>query len=274
MKPKIAVLISGRATCWENCLLPILNNSIDYDIDLFMSINNENENCKYFIIMKEKMSKYLKNIYIKKYIVPEDFINTSTHEYTVKQVVNDKLVPFNILSMWFNYKNSFKMACEYEKRHNFEYDFFMTFRSDIIINKIPLFRNIRENVLYSINQPCQFISLGIYKEPIISPEWVYSKKNTMSQYLETYDFIIQQSKNDMNYICHYESNVTDNCISKNMNIIRIPNIQYFVDANRRRFDNWEILKDTRKYNIKNKDKNYIDIELIDENLLLVQQIKS
>ena len=52
MKPKIALLISGRATCWENCLLPILENSIDYDIDLFMSINNDNPDCIYFSIMK------------------------------------------------------------------------------------------------------------------------------------------------------------------------------------------------------------------------------
>jgi hypothetical protein len=38
--------------------------------------------------------------------------------------------------MWFNYKNAFEMACNYEKQNSFEYDFFMTFRSDIIIDKI------------------------------------------------------------------------------------------------------------------------------------------
>ena len=274
MKPKIALLISGRVTCWENCLLPVLKNSIDYEIDLFISINSNSPDCQYFTMMKNELSFYLKNIYIKEYVVPDDFINTSNHIYTVKQLVNNKYVPLNILSMWFNYKNAFKMACDYEEQHNFKYDFFMTFRSDIIIDKIPLFKEVKDNILYSINQPCQFTSFGIYKVPIISPEWVYSKKNVMSQYLETYNFIIQQSKIDNNYICHYESNVTDNCMQKNINVIRVCNLNYSVDANRRRFDNWDAIKDTRIYNILNKDKDYIDINMVDENSLLTKQIKS
>jgi len=72
--------------------------------------------------------------------------------------------------MGFNYKNAFEMACEYENQNNIKYDFFMTFRSDIIIDKIPLFERVEKNVLCSINQPCQFISFGIHKVPIISPE--------------------------------------------------------------------------------------------------------
>lgn len=272
MKPKIALLISGRATCWENCLMPVLKNSTDYEIDLFMSINNSNENCKYFTIMKKELVPYLKDIYIKEYIVPEDFINTSTHEQTVKQFVNDKYVPLNILSMWFNFKNAFKMALEYEKKNNFEYDYFMTFRSDIIINKIPAFDKPDDNILYSINEPCHFISFGIHKVPIVS-QWVYAKKKIMNLYLETYNFIIQQSKIDNNYICHYESNVTDNCIEKNLNIKYIENIWFHVDANRRRFDNWDEIKDTRKYNIARKTESYIDINKVDEDNLLTYIIK-
>ncbi len=273
MKPKIALLISGRATCWENCLLPILENSIDYDIDLFMSINNKNENCEYFTLMKNKLSSYLKNIYIKEFTVPDDFINTSSHEQSVKQLVNNKYIPLNILSMWFNYKNAYEMACNYEKQNNFEYDFFMTFRSDLIIDKIPLF-NANENILYSIIQPCHFISFGIYKVPIVSPEWVFAKKDIMKIYLETYNFIIEQSKIDNTYICHYESNVTDNCIKKNLNIKRINGINYSVDANRRRFDDWENVKDTRVYNVSNRKFDYIDINKVNETLLLKTKIKS
>ena len=198
MKPKIALLISGRATCWENCLSQVLENSIEYDIDLFMSINNKNKNCNYFIMMKNKLKNYIKDIYIEEYKVPNDFINTSTHKYTVKQLVNNKYIPLNILSMFFNYKNAFEMACNYQKKNNFNYDFFMTFRSDIIIDKIPLFKIIEDNVLYSINQPCQFISFGIHKTEIISPEWVFGKENVIKLYLETYYFIIEQSKIDNN----------------------------------------------------------------------------
>ena len=96
----------------------------------------------------------------------------------------------------------------------------------------------------------------------------------MSQYLETYNFIIQQSKIDNNYICHFESNVTDNCIQKNINVMHVCNLNYSIDANRRRFDDWENIKDTRKHNILNKDKYYIDINKVNETLLLKTQIKS
>ena len=193
MKPKIALLISGRATCWEICLLNVLKNSIDYDINVFMSINNNNENCNYFNLMKKELAPYLKGVYIKEYTVPEDFINTSTHQYSVKQLVGNKYVPLNILSMWFNYKNAFDMACNYEINNQIEYDYFMVFRSDIIIDKIPLFETPKDNFLYSINQPCQFNGFGIYNVPIISQEWVYAKKNIMSVYLETYNYIIEKS---------------------------------------------------------------------------------
>ena len=273
MKQKIAILISGRATCWENCLLSVLKNSTDYDIDLFMSLNSDSPDCKYFAMMKKELSPYLRDLYINEYIVPDDFINTSTHMYNVKQLVNNKYVPLNILSMWFNYKNAFEMACNYEIRHGFEYDFFMTFRSDIIIDKIPLFERVEKNVLCSINQPCQFISFGIHQVPIISPEWVFAKKDLMKLYLETYNFIIEQSKIDNNYICHYESNVTDNCIEKNINVLKIDNINYSVDVNRRRFDNWEEIKDTRKNNISSSTLDYIDINNVDEENLLKVQIK-
>jgi hypothetical protein len=208
MKQKIALLISGRATCWENCLLPVLKNSTDYDIDLFMSINNNNPNCNYFKIMENELTDYLKGLYINEYNVPDDFINTSEHIYTVKQFVNNKYVPLNILSMWFNYKNAFEMACHYQKKNNFEYDFFMTFRSDIIVDKIPLFQ-VEDDILYYIKQPCQFICFGIHQFENISAEWVFCKKNIMEKYLDTYNFIIEQSKLNNNYICHFESNVTD-----------------------------------------------------------------
>jgi hypothetical protein len=95
----------------------------------------------------------------------------------------------------------------------------------------------------------------------------------MEKYLKTYSFIIEQSKLDNNYICHFESNVTDNCMEQKMNIVKISNIKYNVDANRRRFDNWEEVKDTRKVNISNRTTNYIDINIVDENTLLQSQLK-
>ena len=62
-------------------------------------------------------------------------------------------------------------------------------------------------------------------------------------------------------------------MEKKMNIVKINNIKYDVDANRRRFDNWEQVKDTRKVNISNRTTNYTDINIVDENTLLQSQIK-
>lgn len=258
---KIAILISGRATQYENCLLKILNNITEHSVDLFMSINDEH--CNYYDILKIKLKKWLKNIYINKYEIPDNFINTNTHEQCVKQFVNNKWLPINVLSMYFNYKNAFDMACNYEYDNNLKYDMFMTFRSDIVINKMPIFEKIDENILYSINQPCQFKSFGIHKVPIISPEWVFGTKNIMKKYCDTYNYILDTNKKDSNYIMHYESNCTDNCISKNMKIKRISGIKYDVHKNRRMFDeNWKndgIIKDSRIYNIQNRTIDYINI---------------
>lgn len=272
MKQKIALLISGRITCYESCLLPILDNSSnDYEIHLFMSINSKTGNNNYFRIMKEKLVKYLKCLTIKEYLVPNDFINNSTHPQTVKQYINGKYVPRNILSTFYNYKNAYNLALEYEKQNNELYDFYMTFRSDFIIEKLPLFNNIDNDVLYSINLPCYFNGFGLYNKPIISHAWVYSKCNVMKQYMDTYNFIMEQNKKDNNYIMHFESNVTDNCYDKGMKIIYISNIKYNIDANRRRFDNWEELKDTRKYNIKKRTTEFTNIDDITEQQLILTQ---
>jgi hypothetical protein len=59
-----------------------------------------------------------------------------------------------------------------------------------------------------------------------------------------------------------------------MNIVRVANINYTIDANRRRFDNWNAVKDTRIHNISNRTVEYIDINKVDESLLLEKQISS
>ena len=99
---KIALLISGRAARYEVCLLNILKNT-SYDVDVFMSIN-DNE-CKYYEVMGQKLSKWLKGVYIKPYNVPDDFENYSPN--TLKQRVGDRLVPLHNLSMFYNDRNSY-----------------------------------------------------------------------------------------------------------------------------------------------------------------------
>ena len=48
------MLISGRAARYDVCLLPLLIKNNDITIDIFMSINDENENCNYYNEMKLK----------------------------------------------------------------------------------------------------------------------------------------------------------------------------------------------------------------------------
>jgi len=59
---------------------------------------------------------------------------------------------------------------------------------------------------------------------------------------------------------------------KNINIVRIDNINYSLDVNRRRFDNWEETKDSRKVNI-SSTMDYLDINDVDETSLLKVQVK-
>jgi hypothetical protein len=259
MIQKIAMLISGRISCWEVRLLNVLRNSDDYDIDLFISINLEYNKNKYFEKLELLLGPYIKYKYINIYNVPDDFINTSTKMYNAKQLINGKLVPRNILSMWWNYKNAFDNAVIYQNTQNITYDFFMTFRSDIIIDKLPIFTVDNPDVLYSVNQPCHFPNKGIHDVPIVSPEWCFGKEHVMCLYMETYNFILHKSKEDNDYICHYESNVTDNCFEKNLTVVRIPNINYDVDPNRRIFDDWENIHDTRVHNIHNRTQEYVNI---------------
>jgi hypothetical protein len=241
-----------------------------------MSINDED--CEYYQIMRQKLNSWIKEVYINVYNVPDDFYNINVEPQCVKQLINGKWVPRNILSMFYNYKNAFEMACKYEKLNNIEYDYYMTFRTDIIIDKLPLFEcpNKNELLLYSINPPCYFISFGKYKVDIVSNEWVYGNKQSMAIYCETYDYILETNKLDNNYIIHFESNCTDNCISKNLQIKRLENIPYYVDKNRRMFDkNWEKdehgnVSDSRIYDIANKTIDYIDIKTIKKNIHIEQ----
>ena len=82
---KIAILISGRSARYEVCLLNILNNT-SYDVDVFMSINDNK--CEYYDMMQKKLSKWLKGLYIQPYNVPDDFENYSPN--TLRQRVGDR----------------------------------------------------------------------------------------------------------------------------------------------------------------------------------------
>jgi hypothetical protein len=245
---RIAVIISGRATRYNECLLPILEKT-HYDVDLYVSINDSP--CQYYEVMKNKLLKWLKGVYISPYIIPEgfenEFIDDDKHCY---QYINNKWVPRNQLSMYWNDRNAFSMATAYADNNGFEYDAYMRFRADIFNTSFPDIDIIEKDklVLYSIYPQCIFESYGIYKRSIISSDWVWGNRKTMAVYCNTYDYVLELNKTmDYKYIFHFESNHTDNTVHNKIDI-RYVNIEYSVDRNRKIFDiNYEQL-DSRRVN--------------------------
>lgn len=248
---KIAILISGRAARYEVCLLPILQN-IHYDIDLFISINDTIS--PYYDEMKKNLEPWLKGVFIEPYQIPDDFEHTIVpNTYNAQyQYVNNKWVPRNQLSMYFNDNKAFTMACKYADDHNFEYDVYMRFRADICnLAKFPEITkpDINKLNLYSIMPLCMFTSFGKHKRDIISSDWVWGNRKTMNIYCNTYTYVLLQNRNmNGNYLFHFESNHTD-CIVDNNVSIEYVNVIYNVDANRRIFETWWTTEqgDSRKY---------------------------
>lgn len=251
---KIAVLISGRATRYEVCLLNILN-STSYDVDVFMSINDEE--CKYYDVMRKKLSKWLKDVYIKPYLVPNDFENYSSN--TLRQRVGDRLVPLHNLSMFYNDRNSFDMATKYADKNEFEYDVYMKFRSDIICDDFPKINKTDEYKIFSVIPICQYVCPLVNRKlkilehinpngspivdkcvPWISDAIVYGNRKSMDAYCDTYNFVMEINKDwGGHYPINFEPCVTQNVYDKKLNFEYF-NHSYSLDRNRRIFDKvWE-----------------------------------
>lgn len=255
MKPKIALLISGRATRYDVCLIPfLLNNSNKYEIHVFMSINDENSDCEYFIKMKTLLKDWLKSCIIKKYIIPEDFANTFNDKESISkrlnniqcnlQKINGKFLPYNCLSMYYNDNLNFKNACNYADENNFEYDCYMKYRSDIMNSVIPEIVVSDEVKIYCVEPICNFISNGLFNFPIVSDAFSWGNRKSMSIYCNTYDYVLGLNKEyNGKYFIAFECSLTDN-IYENKVPIYYTKIHYSLDINRRMFD--DIENDSRK----------------------------
>jgi hypothetical protein len=252
---RIAILISGRIARYECCLLPILNNSDYHIIDLFVSVNDKNTDCEYYNIMKINLQKWLKFISIKEFIMDKEIydIFDSDSQCSNLQKINNKFVPYNALSMYYNDMVTFNEACKYADKNGFEYDIYLKFRSDIIANNIP--KNIIKPSantihLYSHTPLCNFISVGIYKKPIVCDIYAWGNRQTMSIYCNTYNYVINKIKltNGTYFVCG-ECCLTDNIYENNVEH-SFHYYGYELDKYRRMFDN---LVDSRVVNIKKYD---------------------
>ncbi len=235
---KIAMLISGRAARYEACLLPILKES-KHEIHVFMSINDEP--CEYYENLQKDMFEYLKGFEISKFQLPEFSFNYAHNQslHFHHKNINGRLVPFNQFSMYYNDKNAFNMACNYEEQNNIKYDLFMKFRSDICNTRIPddLCLVPEDDLkIFSVVPLCNMTALAKHHVPIVSDAWVWTNKKTMQIYCNTYNYVLEQlSILDGKYLVHYESGPTDNLYDNNVQIQYV-NIHYNLDRNRRIFE--------------------------------------
>tara|TARA_B110001450_G_scaffold1093_1_gene1297 strand:+ start:20333 stop:21181 length:849 start_codon:yes stop_codon:yes gene_type:complete len=241
---KIAMLISGRAARYEVCLLPILKQTNYHDIDLFMSVNDENDDCPYYNKMKIDLKPWLKGCVIKKFIIPEHFFNIfdKTKNTSTNQFINNKWVPYNVLSMLYNDNNSYNLAIEYSKKNSVNYDIFMKFRSDIMECTIPKELSYTNNLhLYSVVPLCNFQCWILGKKElgltwIISDAWVWGNEDTMKIYCNAYDYVLNTYiERNGYYNIHFESCVTDNIINSTIPYSYCK-YEYHLDRNRRIFD--------------------------------------
>jgi hypothetical protein len=234
---RIALLISGRLTRYEECLLPMLENCSDkHTIEVFASINDSD--CEYYNNVRKNLAKFLKELYLEPYELPKDFKHL--HEFKYANILVDGVyVPYYQMSMYFNDNNSFNMALEYSKNNHFDYDIIMKYRADIINNEIPFIINqnfVNKNILYSIEPLCCFESHGIHKRKIVSDAFAWGCPEVMQKYCDTYNYVLNKLKEfDGNYYIGYEDCVTDNCYDKNLTISYIIH-GYHLDKYRRMFD--------------------------------------
>lgn len=230
---RVAVLISGRAARYEFCLKSLLEKNKN-EYDLFISVNDEP--CKYYDVMKGSLQPWLKGLEVKPYLLPDDFENY--HPETVRQIVNGKFVPQNVISMYYNDMNAFNMATKYADENGFEYDAYLKFRSDIIASDMPNIQKTDELKIYSAVPLCDFTcqTLDGIEVPIVCDAVAYGNRKSMKEYVDTYNFVLDMNeKMSGDYRIHFETCLTQSIYHKKVLVERF-HYSYMLDGNRRIFD--------------------------------------
>ena len=230
---RIAILISGRLKCYQSCLLPLLE-SVNYDVDLFCSINDiESE---YYEIARKNLSPWLKSLYVYPYSFPdrfeEIFVNINTNLPEPK--------PYNPMSMFFNDRNAFDMATKYADSNEFEYDAYMKYRSDIITSSLPEINTTDSYKIFSVVPWCNYTAPVVTRDPLgygidvpwVSDAIVYGNRNSMQAYTETHNFCMEMLEVfEGRYPCNFEPSVTQNTYDKFLRVEYF-NKPYTIDPSR------------------------------------------
>ena len=232
----IAMILSGRVTHYEKCLLPILKKT-EHNVHLFISVNDYYK--PYYDNLKKNLEPWLKKLHVKEYSVPDEFTkiykknididnlgleNDKPARYSLKKVkkffAKKRLnIPINELSMCFNQYIAFKLVKEYEKKHNIKYDCYMKFRADIFSTQLPKEITIK-NYLYYMRPRKYFLTHGIYKKKCISSDWAWGNREIMEKYFDAYNYLLDKNKKlNGTYWCHGGENIiTDVIYENNINI--------------------------------------------------------
>ena len=215
---RIAILLSGRVKKIKSFLSLLEKEKNRYDIDVFISINYTFSN--FYLKIQELLGPYLKGFNCVKYNLPDNFSNVWLLKYNFV---------YNTLSCLYNDKYCFKMATEYADKNEFEYDLYLRFRSDIIVDKLPDFNNEEINsVLFCVNPFFKF-KLAITSNPnnesingrfhcygdmkhngkYVTNDIAYGNRKNMKIYCSCYDYIFEKNEeNKGNYFICFEYSIT------------------------------------------------------------------
>ena len=230
------MFIVGRATRYEACLYETLKmNSDKYNIDLFMSLNDEP--CEYFDIMQKTLEPWLKDIYIKPYNLPSNFIHTKQNNLSGFLLVGDKYLPMNQMSMFWNEGNAYQMILNYETKHNFQYDCIVKYRADVEPGILPDFEKyINLDRIYSATPVADFTTVGLYPRRVICDALAWGKHEMMKYYCGTHDYVMKKlGELNGDYYIAFECSLADN-IEENKVPVEYVEYKIRFDKNRRMFD--------------------------------------
>ena len=238
---RIALLISGRLKCYEQCLISLLENT-KYDIDLFCSINDKEDEIYLdphsefygtnpqnvdYNIARNKLKPWLKGLRIVPYELPEIFDEDKYPTgYICHFTDTPHPKPWHAMSMFYNDRKAFEMATEYADNNNFEYDAYLKFRSDIDTNKIPDIVKTDEYKLFSVVPNCNHWQYGVVRDPPgfdqVKHPWVscvmdYGNRKSMDAYTQTHNFCLEMLELfDGRYRIAFEYSLTQNVADKKL----------------------------------------------------------
>lgn len=157
----------------------------------------------------------IKEIYQPKKMIIENnatIINEILHKKLNTVPKNERVVPhYSFCPMWYSYMKSIEYKTEYESQNNFEYDYVVKLRFDLIINPkrkliidINCF-NLKENEVYFENVPNNINDAPLDLE-FIDDVYFFGKSKTMNILGEYFTKMIESIPNKYGMFKHIKMN--------------------------------------------------------------------